>query len=153
MLPPGVHSGANSFSHPRVGSIATSGTVTTTTYGGYVYRVFTGNGSLTVSSLPVTSDVLVVAGGGGGASTTSYAGGGGGGGVINNSSYSLPVGTYTIAIGNGGSSGTQGQNTTFGSLFTAIGGGAGGALLVVLVVVLTEMEPVLEDQQLQIKET
>ena len=41
----------------------TGGTLYTS--GGFNYRVFTGNGTLTVSGAALTADVLVIAGGGG----------------------------------------------------------------------------------------
>lgn len=66
---------------------------------------------------------LVVAGGGGGAS-----GGGGGGGVIYNASYTVSIGAHTVTVGNGGTGGSSksnGQDSSFMTL-TAIGGGCGG---------------------------
>jgi hypothetical protein len=75
---------------------------------------------------------LVVAGGGSGGSAGSTGadnrgGGGGAGGVLSGSIVlSLARGTNTITIGSGGAYGSSGNNTTFGSLFTAIGGGRGG---------------------------
>jgi hypothetical protein len=48
----------------------------------YYYRVFSGNGTLTVSGFPVTMDIVIVGGGGGGGAVayTNFGGGGGGGG-------------------------------------------------------------------------
>ena len=57
----------------HLGPTVTGGTLYTS--GGYNYRVFTGNGTLTVSGGTLTADVLVIAGGGGG----GYDDGGGGG--------------------------------------------------------------------------
>lgn len=82
------------------------------------------------------AQVLVVAGGGGGGSSLSAnggAGGGGGGGLVYKPSYLLLSGqSYNIEVGDGGSpgtinlnqNGTQGENSSFGSII-AIGGGYG----------------------------
>jgi len=82
--------------------------------------------------LTPTVKVLVVAGGGSGGSTGG--GGGGGGGVIYNEAVPVTNDTYTIAVGNGGataSNGTvskNGVNSSFNGIpeLTAIGGGGGG---------------------------
>ena len=82
----------------------------------------------------ITADVLMVAGGGGGGG--SHGGGGGAGGLLFNESVSLS-GQKTITVGNGGVGGigyangalelgTNGVDTTFTNLTTAIGGGGGG---------------------------
>ena len=99
----------------------------------YYYRAFTTNGSLVVSDVPVTADVLVIAGGGGGGSGW-YAGGGGAGGVKLYSSLSLSPGNYPIVIGNGGTGTTNatltsnnGGDSSFNSSYTATGGGGGGS--------------------------
>jgi hypothetical protein len=77
--------------------------------------------------------VLVVGGGGGGGS--DMGGGGGGGGVIYNASYPLSPGTYTATVGAGGSGapagigqvrGSNGANSSFGTI-RALGGGGGGS--------------------------
>jgi hypothetical protein len=78
-----------------------------------------------------TVNYLVVAGGGGGGSglvTTYMAAGGGAGGLLS-SSTSLSAGTaYTITIGGGGASNTNGSNSVISSIaITAIGGGKGGS--------------------------
>ena len=79
-------------------------------------------------------DILIVGGGGGGGS--GGGGGGGGGGVVYKTSYTINSGTYTISVGKGGSGGpggvyttpgSNGFNSSFGNLLTAIGGGGGGA--------------------------
>jgi hypothetical protein len=113
-----------------------TGTYSTTTVSGYTtaYK-FTGNGSF---NLPAnkTAAVLVVGGGGGGGGTSSAmnegCGGGGAGGLLYGS-YSFTGGTtYSVTIGNAGSSGAvntnggQGGNTIIGSnLIIAPGGGFG----------------------------
>lgn len=68
-------------------------------------------------------ELLVVAGGGGGGSTRG-GGGGGGGGVVYTASYALTQTAYVVLVGHGGTSSTNGGNSTFG-MITAIGGGAG----------------------------
>lgn len=96
----------------------------------YNYRVFTGNGTVTVENLPINVDVLMVAGGGGG-----WRGGGGAGGILALTSQYLAPGSYPVTIGNGGNgfaenaengtfSASPGGNTTFNGN-TAIGGGQG----------------------------
>ena len=99
----------------------------------YYYRVFTTDGSLSVSQASLSADVLVIAGGGGGGSGW-YAGGGGAGGVKLYSGLSLTAGTYPITIGNGGTGATDarstsnnGGNSSFNSSYTATGGGGGGS--------------------------
>ena len=80
-------------------------------------------------------EVLVVAGGGGGGSSVASSGGGGGGGaggLIHNANYILSSNNVSLTVGNGGTrgttnlnqSGTNGENSTFGTLI-AIGGGGG----------------------------
>ena len=107
---------------------ASGGTVTTS--GGYTYRRFTSNGTLTVSSGGII-EYLVVGGGGGGGDAP---GGGGGAGQVIQGSVLLSTGSYPIVIGTGGTGGTgqayvgngnDGTSTTFNGL-TAIGGGGGG---------------------------
>ena len=82
------------------------------------------------SQAAYTSAVLVVAGGGGGGG--DQAAGGGAGGVLSNASVTFVPGmTYTVSVGAGGkgavypATGTNGANSTFGSL-VAYGGGYGG---------------------------
>ena len=100
---------------------------------GDVVQYFTNVGSTTFNvPTGVTSVwVLVVAGGGGGGGIVSYAGGGGGaGGFVEVPSYPVtPGGSVSLSVGNGGAVGTptgsNGGNSTFGSLI-AVGGGGGG---------------------------
>ena len=82
------------------------------------------NGSVWGSLGGYSIQYLVVAGGGSGGS--NQAGGGGGGGVISSSVLVNSGTAFSITIGAGGS-GSNGSNTTFGSL-TAIGGGRGGGV-------------------------
>jgi hypothetical protein len=103
--------------------IATGGTVTTD--GIYTVHTFTANGTLVVSQAG-DAEVLIVAGGGkGGGSNGQRSGGGGGaGGLIHLSTMALGVGSLSIVIGAGGTSGNGGNSTFNGQ--TAVGGGKGG---------------------------
>ena len=99
-------------------------------------QTFTSSGTFNVPSGVSSVQVLVVAGGGGGGS--SIGGGGGAGGLVYNSSFSVtPGGTVSVTVGDGGvgdttptgpgpSTGTNGQDSVFGTI-TAKGGGAGGS--------------------------
>jgi hypothetical protein len=95
----------------------------------YCYHVFNSNGTF-VPSESLSADVLVIAGGGGGGVGESGGGGGGGaGGVLSLQGQQLSFNTsYSVTIGNGGAPGANGQNSVFGSLGTAIGGGSGGTI-------------------------
>lgn len=90
--------------------------------------------SYTLTAVPAASsaEVLVVAGGGVGGA--GHGGGGGAGGFRTNSSYSITANTpLTLTVGAGGtgntyggSTGTNGSNSVFGSI-SSTGGGKGGA--------------------------
>ena len=95
--------------------------------------------SFTVSE-SITADILVVAGGGSGG--TNAGGGGGAGGYIYAQNISLSQGTYSVTDGIGGTGpfnwfndsfadckGNNGGNSSFGTLYTAIGGGGGGTYI------------------------
>lgn len=101
---------------------------------------FTGPGTLTVTSSSADKgiDLLIIGGGGGGGGVIG--GGGGAGGTLYKRNLVLPVGTYTINIGNGGlggkgwnqpdQEGRAGQPTTFVGgdiIYEAVGGGGGEA--------------------------
>ena len=92
---------------------------------GYKYHTFGSPGSF-ISNSPVTVDILAVGGGGAGGGF----GGGGAGAVVYATNYSLSSGTYNITVGNGGVftspqtlAPLKGQDTLFGSIITAGGGG------------------------------
>lgn len=111
-----------------VSVIATGGTITYATVSGIEYKIHsfttvgTANFTLTSPGSVITT-VLVVAGGGAGG--TDDGGGGGAGGVIYNPAFTITSGSYTVTVGNGGSSnGANGANSVLSSL-TAIGGGGG----------------------------
>jgi hypothetical protein len=95
----------------------------------YYYRRFASTDTLVVSGANLTADVLVVAGAGAGGS--SAGGGGGAGGMIEAAGYTIPAGSHVVTIGAGGTAtptngnGSAGNNTTVGSLLTALGGGLG----------------------------
>lgn len=112
----------------------------------YYYRVFTSNGTLTVSGGTVSFEVLRIGGGASGAagagfisrgSGTGYFGGGGGaGGVVYTSSNTFGPESKTIVIGAGGAAssngsgivGNPGSDSTYTGLSNAGGGGGGGSM-------------------------
>ena len=109
---------------------ATGGDVITTD-GTYWYHAFKYSGTFTPLKA-LTADCLVVAGGGGGSGQD--AGGGGAGGLFYSASNSLTVSNHTVTIGSGGAGGpagtfytnaSSGNNSQFGSLTAAVGGGFG----------------------------
>ena len=109
----------------------TGGTLTSDST--YYYRTFTSSGTLSVSTAPLSADVLTIAGGGGGGSGY-YAGGAGAGGVLYSSSVTIPTAFHSVVVGSGGNgstytttTGSNGANSTLGSLTTAIGGGGAGS--------------------------
>jgi hypothetical protein len=109
---------------------ATGGSIIQTD-GTYWYHAFLSSGTFTPATA-LSCDVLVVAGGGsGGYSNNIYntGGGGGAGGVVYLTSQSIAASAQTVTVGAGASatvSGLQGNNSVFGSLTAAVGGGAGG---------------------------
>lgn len=82
--------------------VVTGGTLYTS--GGYNYRLFTSNGTLTVSNSTLIAEVLCIAGGGAGSS--NLGGGGGAGGLLYSSSEALTPTSFAITIGAGGTGGT-----------------------------------------------
>jgi prepilin-type N-terminal cleavage/methylation domain-containing protein len=87
------------------------------------------NDPLPATGTPMEVEYLVVGGGGGGGNSQGSAfwgsGGGGAGGMLIGSTP-LTLQNYTITVGNGGASNSNGGNSSFGTIATAIGGGAGG---------------------------
>ena len=80
----------------------------------YYYRKFTGNGTLSVSALPLSVDTLVVAGGGPG-----FQCGGGGAGGLRGATSTLSPGSYSAVIG-------AAENDSSFNGITAARGGSGG---------------------------
>lgn len=113
--------------------VVTGGTLTSDAT--YYYRTFTSSADLTVSDAPLTADLLMVGGGGGGGAggnsgtskfPFSYWGGGGGAGrVLFTATQSLSPSTYSLVIGAGGASQTEG-NPTNGFSLSAAQANAGG---------------------------
>lgn len=104
---------------------ATGGTISARS--GYTYHAFTAGGTFTPNQ-NITADILLIAGGGGGGTYSGGGGGGGAGGLLLLSNQPLTSGTgYTVSVGSGGAANTNGQNSTFGALTAAIGGGKGGS--------------------------
>lgn len=112
-------------------AVVTGGTLTSDAT--YYYRTFTSNGTLSISATSLPCEVLMVAGGGpgGGQGGSDGSGGGGAGGLVY-AQPNLSVGSYSLTVGGGGSGvttgrGSNGIDTTFPGLTTAVGGGAGSA--------------------------
>jgi hypothetical protein len=122
---------------PGLGAYATGGTIIDGG-DGYIYHIFTGDGTFAVNrpSAAIDSvDYLIVAGGGAITPGAAPASGGGGGGGFRFGNTTVSIGPYAISIGAGGPSvanspapaGTQrngSPSTAFG--LTATGGGSGG---------------------------
>ena len=122
---------------------AASGGLESTPGNGYKYHTFLSSGSFVVSGTvhPTGMEVLVVAGGGGGGEGVVGQGGGGAGGlrVQGGPAVACPTGSHgpatpltittgshTITVGEGGTYGVNGGNSSIGSLLVATGGGSGG---------------------------
>ena len=94
-----------------------------TTENGWNIHTFNTPGSLSITNGAVQiSNVVIVGGGGGGGTGNGGTGGGGAGGLIYIPSAApkgdqmIPVGTYTVTIGDGGAKGgNDGDDTTFAS--------------------------------------
>lgn len=111
---------------------ATGGIESIINVSGTPNRVHTFNSNFDFEVLVSTLSVeyLVVGGGGGGGNkpVTNYSGAGGGaGGMINGSNLTLNQGVYSIVVGNGGSPGNKGEDSSIGNLIVAVGGGRGGS--------------------------
>ena len=112
---------------------ATGGDIITTD-GTYWYHQFLYSGTFTPLKA-LTADYLVLAGGGGTAASAEQSGGGGaggmrctvtatGGGGSLESALSLLAQAYTVTVGAGGGTSSNGSNSVF-STITATGGGVG----------------------------
>lgn len=119
---------------PGLGSYATGGTIIDGG-DGYVYHIFTGDGTFTVNNPSAILDnveYLIVAGGGG-TNGTSGGGGGAGGLLFGTLGVSQTPGSYPVTVGAGGPSspGTppsirNGSPSSFTPGIEATGGGGGG---------------------------
>jgi hypothetical protein len=108
-----------------VSNVFTASGGTETTVSGYKYHIFTSSGTFIVQAGVTSGEYLIVGGGGGGG---TFVGGGAGAGGVVTGSTAFSVGTYTVTVGAGAAAqSTNGNNSSLGSLVTAIGGGAGGA--------------------------
>jgi len=111
----------------------TGGTVTAS--GSYTVHTFNSGGTFNLGGGVSSVDYLVVGGGGGG---SPNGGGGGGGSVEYLTGQSISPGSYPVVVGNGGSNGVSGGNSSFRSTigyggytgavsnFEAGGGSGGG---------------------------
>jgi hypothetical protein len=95
-------------------------------------KFFFDSGTYTPSANLIQAVVILTAAGGGGGAVSGItsihrgAGGGGGGETRIGSFSAATIGaSQTITLGNGGTSGNNGQASTFGSLMTSNGGAAG----------------------------
>jgi hypothetical protein len=85
------------------------------------WQIFDTNGSFVVPG-GVTRIMVELWGGGGGGSDSVYGGGGGGGGYGKQLLNVIPGTTNQVTVGQGGSSSTNGGNSSFGGLVNATGG-------------------------------
>jgi len=119
---------------PGIGAYATGGSIVDGG-DGYIYHIFTGDGTFSVNRPPAaidSVDYMIVAGGGAALSSPTTTGGGGGGGMLFGSiGVSNAPGSYAITVGGGGPFsapiGIQrngSPSTAFG--ITVTGGGSGG---------------------------
>jgi hypothetical protein len=131
---PGTFASGTTFSLYGIaaGSTKAQGGIVTND-GTYYYHTFLSSGVFTPNQA-LTCDYLVVAGGGGG--SKGYGAGGGAGGLLSSvtatggggtlqSALSVTAQPYSIIVGAGGPSMTNGSNSIF-STVTSIGGGKGG---------------------------
>ena len=93
-------------------------------YNNYTLHTFTNSGTFTVKS-PIQVKILIVGGGGAGDSYVSnWEGhGGGGAGGVGYGTLTLPIGSYSVTVGNGGISktaNTNGGNSSFISITSGI---------------------------------
>jgi hypothetical protein len=106
----------------------------------YYYRTFISNGTLSISNVVLSADILTIAGGGSGGAQVG--GGGGAGGLLYSSASALSPTSYSVAIGagapyppnynaNGDASnkGQKGSDSSFigGSISIISAGGGGGS--------------------------
>ena len=121
--------GSSAENSGTVEGTPTGGTITSAS--GYTIHTFTSSDTFVLPSAR-TLEYLVVGGGGGGGDGNSAGGGGGGGGVVTGT-ITLPAGTYSVVIGQGGlgasvedEPGLSGEDSSFGGIIARGGGGGGG---------------------------
>ena len=107
---------------PTPTGIATGGTITDV--GGYRIHTFTSSGTFTVTQSGNVESLIVAGGGGGGNPSDRTGGGGGAGGLKYTASTAVTAQAYTITVGNGGGTATNGSNSSALGI-TATGGGKG----------------------------
>ena len=120
---------------PGLGNYATGGTIIDGG-DGYIYHIFTGDGTFTVNRPPAaidSVDYLIVAGGGSAGPQANVAGGGGGGFLFGNTQVSTP-GVFPVQVGGAGPSTAgapapprNGNPSWFGGASLESTGGGGGA--------------------------
>jgi hypothetical protein len=127
----------NFYNKSKVVSIQVNGIVVTPNIinnNTYYYAFTSTTDTYTFTCTKDTScDVLLIGGGGG--AGTGFGGGGGAGACITGIGYTLTANTYTIKVGTGGKGGlsngntswggTNGTDSSIGTLFVAKGGGGG----------------------------
>ena len=86
-------------------------------------QTFNGNGTVVVSAGVTATVNIQIWGAGGGGSTQESGGGGGGGGYTSVTSATLTAGTYNVVVGQGGTAGNPGGESSFNGS-TAGGGGS-----------------------------
>lgn len=128
--PSAIAAGSISALTPPPPTLVTlTGGVHTIDSAGNIVVTFPTSGTLTASGSATVQALLVGAGGG-------STGAGGGGGQVLTPAITLPAGATPVTIGAGGLAGpinatgvagTNGGNTSIGSLAVALGGGSGGA--------------------------
>jgi len=132
---PGSHAVEYTFESLQTVAIGASSDVTAD---GYRTVTWTSSGALVISGETLDIEYLVVGGGGGGGARQVGQGGGGAGGLLTNLSgtpISISDGSYAVTVGGGGPGGantaarqgSDGGESSFGSLVSVSGGGGGGA--------------------------
>jgi len=111
---------------------ATGGTQTSAN--GYIIHTFTSSANITFNKPGNVEYLIVAGGGGGGLNQQAYlrgekdGGGGGGGGGLRQSTNattmsSVSSGSYSVVVGSGGGTATQGTPSSFNSIISTGGGG------------------------------
>lgn len=113
--------------------IATGGSISQATISGTTYKIhkFTTSGTFQILSGKSNVEYLVIAGGGsGGGPNTNFGGSGGGGGaggLLQGSVSNVTPASYSVTVGDGGSSvPSNGGTSSISSIVSTSGGGHGG---------------------------